>query len=122
VIPSQRTMSVAKLMRKFQPVEQIQSLNHNWTAETAWITANHPRRLARLRQSIRKHGIVEPIRLCYGHESCGEQRHVVDGHHRIVIAQELGIRRVPVGDAWEEGSDWMYGMDDNPGDDPEVRS
>jgi hypothetical protein len=112
-------MSVAKLMRLFAPVEQTRTPDHDWAAEIAWLAAHHPRRMTRLRESIRREGIIEPIRLCYGHPDCGDQLHVVDGHHRLVLAHELGHRRVPVGDAWEAGSDWMYAMDDNLHDDPE---
>lgn len=115
---TQRTMSVAKLLRNFMPVEQLRNDTHDWNAETAWLHANHPRRMARLRDSIAKLGIEEPLRLCYGHPDCGTEQHVVDGHHRLAIAADLGIRRVPVGDAWD-GSDWWMAIDDNLDDDPE---
>ncbi|HEY6117668.1 MAG TPA: ParB N-terminal domain-containing protein, partial [Candidatus Dormibacteraeota bacterium] len=98
---TQKSMSLAKLLREFAPVQQTETPDHTWDTEAAWLYENHPRRLARLRRSIERLGIEEPIRLCWGHPDCGTTRHVVDGHHRAVIAQELGIKRVPVGDAWE---------------------
>lgn len=119
VTPGQRTMSVAKLMRLFAPVEQTRTPGHGWEAEAAWLAEHHPRRMARLRASIQREGILDPIRLCYGHPDCGDQLHVVDGHHRLTLAHELGHRRVPVGDAWEAGSDWWTSIDDNLNDDPE---
>ena len=113
---SQRTMSLAKLLRTYTPVEQLQTAGHTWETEIAWVRAQHPRRLTRLRRSIERLGIEEPIRLCYGHPHCGIERHVVDGHHRVIIAVELGIGRVPVADAWD-GSDWMLWANDQEGDD-----
>ncbi|BBB01039.1 hypothetical protein RVR_8271 [Actinacidiphila reveromycinica] len=116
---NQRTMSLAKLLREFAPVEQLQTPGHSWDTEAAWLKTNHPRRLARVRRSIERLGIEDPIQLCYGHPDCGTERHVVDGHHRIVIARDLGIKRLPVGDAWAPGADWFMGASDQLGDDPE---
>jgi hypothetical protein len=116
---TQRTMSLAKLLREFAPVEQLQTPGHSWDIEAAWLKENHPRRLARVRRSIERVGIEEPIQLCYGHPDCGTERHVVDGHHRIIIACDLGIKRLPVGDAWARDADWFMGASDQLGDDPE---
>ncbi|MFE2556013.1 ParB N-terminal domain-containing protein [Streptomyces sp. NPDC059352] len=111
-------MSLAKLFRLFQPVELLQTPGHTWETETAWLRQHHPRRMARIRGSVERHGILEPIRLCYGDPACGTDLHVVDGHHRAVIAQELGIKRVPVADAWD-GSDWWLHVPDEQQEDPE---
>ena len=119
-LATQRTMSLVKLLREFTPVEQIQTPDHTWAAETEWLRANHPRRLARLRRSIERSGIGDPIQLCHGHPDCGIHRHVVDGHHRVVIARELGIKRVPVGDAWAPDADWFMYSSDQLDDDPEA--
>lgn len=111
-------MSLAKLLREFAPVEQLQTPGYGWDAEFRWLDENHPRRMERLRRSVERLGIEEPIRLCYGHPDCGTALHVVDGHHRVAVARGLGLRRVPVGDAWEEGSDWFLYSGDGCGDDP----
>jgi hypothetical protein len=103
---AQRSMSVAKLFRLFTPAEQTVDARHNWDAEAAWLYTNHTERMAKLRHSITKLGIEEPIRLCYGNPTCCNARHVIDGHHRAVLAKDLGIKRVPVADAWD-GTDWF---------------
>jgi hypothetical protein len=46
----------------------------------------------RLKEDIATHGIQEPIKFV---EHNG-RKFVVDGHHRLRIAKELGIREVPV--------------------------
>lgn len=115
----QKTMSLAKLFRLFSPVEQLQTPTHTWNVETTWLHEHHPRRMARVRNSIQRLGILDPLRLCYGDDSaCGTTLHVVDGHHRAVIARELGIKRVPVASAWD-GSDWWTSIDESQDDNPE---
>lgn len=103
---AQKTMSVAKLLRQFTPTEQTVTPGHDWNVEAAWLYTNHTERMAKLRISILKLGIEEPIRLCYGHPTCCQARHVVDGHHRAVLARDMGLKRVPVADAWD-GTDWF---------------
>lgn len=105
-------MPLTELVARFGPASEW-----SWAEERTWLEENHPRRMARLQRLIGVEGIEDPIRLCRGCSSC-EAPHVVDGHHRVVVALLLGIESVPVADAWEEGADWMYYMDDNPGDDP----
>lgn len=102
----QKTMSVAKLIREFTPAEQTVTPDHNWDVEAAWLYKHHADRMQLLRTSIQKIGIEEPIRLCWGHPTCGTALHVVDGHHRAVLARDLDIKRVPVADAWD-GTDWF---------------
>jgi ParB-like chromosome segregation protein Spo0J len=45
-----------------------------------------------LKQSIAKDGIRDPIR----YVEANGQKYVVDGHHRLRAARELGIDDVPV--------------------------
>lgn len=113
---TQKTMSVAKLFRLFTPTEQTVTPGHTWDTEAAWLYDNHPNRMAKLRASITKLGIEEPIRLCWGHPTCIEAMHVVDGHHRAILARDMGIKRIPVADAWD-GSDWFTGCWDQDSDD-----
>lgn len=113
----QKTMSVAKLLRLFTPTEQTVTPGHDWDTEAAWLYENHPVRMAKLKTSITKLGIEEPIRLCWGHPSCCGAKHVVDGHHRAIVARDMDIKRVPVADAWD-GSDWFLNSWDQGGDDP----
>lgn len=109
---TQTTMALAKLTRLYATAS-----GHTWAEERTWLETRHPRRMARLRREIAAQGIEDPIRLCRGNPACGPEWHVVDGHHRVVIAEDLGITRVPVGGAWTD-TEWMYYADDNPGDDP----
>jgi hypothetical protein len=103
---TQKTMSVAKLFHLFTPTEQTVDARHTWDTEAAWLYTNHTDRMAKLRASIAKLGIEEPIRLCYGNPTCCHAQHVVDGHHRAVLARDMGLKRVPVADAWD-GTDWF---------------
>ncbi|MFF7899970.1 ParB N-terminal domain-containing protein [Streptomyces sp. NPDC007920] len=80
-----------------------------WDEERAWLEKNHPRRLARIRSEI-KAGLFPPVRLDFNDHS------VVDGHHRIVAALQLGRHTVPVADAWD-GSDWALHASKRGGDD-----
>lgn len=101
----QQTMSLAKLMREFTNGDDT-----SWDQERAWLLANHPNRLARIRDEIQA-GNFPPIRLDY---SCMS---VIDGHHRIIAAEQLGRDRVPVAYAWD-GSDWYLHASDQGSDDP----
>ncbi len=101
----QQTMSLSNLMREFTNGDAT-----SWPEERDWLTANHPRRLARIRAEIEA-GDFPPIRLDYSDKS------VIDGHHRIIAAEQLGHQRVPVADAWD-GSDWHLYASDQGGDDP----
>ncbi len=42
-----------------------------------------------LRENIRQHGVIVPIKV-------DEQDNVLDGHHRLEIAVELGLTDIPV--------------------------
>jgi len=65
-----------------------------WREEREHLEAIHAERLAELRISVARDGIREPIALC------PTDKRVVDGHHRILVAEDLGLVDVPVADAW----------------------
>ena len=49
----------------------------------------------KLTNSIKKHGIIEPIYAEYGHDY-GPKIKVIVGNNRMSVAQELGIKEVPI--------------------------
>ena len=49
----------------------------------------------KLTNSIKKHGIIEPIYAEYGH-NYGAKIKVIVGNNRMTIAEELGIGTVPI--------------------------
>lgn len=100
-----RTMPLTQLLTDYTNGDDT-----GWDAERAWLTSQHPRRLARIRAEIQA-GQFPPIRL-----DLVEQR-VVDGHHRIVAAEQLGRTTVPYANAWD-GSEWWLESSDQGGDDP----
>lgn len=101
------TMPLADLLTNFTNGDQT-----GWEAEQEWIKKNHPRRLARIRREIQT-GKFPAVRLCY------DEKRVIDGHHRIIAALDLGLTDIPVGDAWGPESDWDLHAPDNGSDDPE---
>lgn len=101
----QKTMSPARLMREFTTGDEM-----SWSSERMNLVAIHPRRLDRIRSEISS-GFFPPVRLDYN------EKRVIDGHHRVIAAEQLGIQRVPVADAWD-GSDWYLFASDQGGDDP----
>lgn len=72
---------------------------HTWADEFKWLEKHHNGKLELLRLDIIAHGIREPIQL-------GNDGRVWDGHHRIYIANQLGIKRVPV-EHIGEGKQWL---------------
>lgn len=80
-----------------------------WTAERAWLEEQHADELARLTASVVAEGIRDPIRVC------DKDKRVIDGHHRAIVAQDLGLAMVPVANAWTcgwypymgEGGQWV---------------
>lgn len=101
-------LALATLMRDFTNGDDT-----SWPDEIAWIKANHPRRLARITHEI-QNGFLPPIRLCFN------EHRVIDGHHRITAALDLGLDTISVADAWDPDSDWWRYADDSGADDPEA--
>ena len=48
-----------------------------------------------LTESIKKHGIIEPIYAEYGHDY-GDKIKVIVGNNRMAVAEKLGIETVPI--------------------------
>jgi len=78
------TMPLADLLRDYTPGD-----GHSWPDEFRWMEAHHGSKLLKLKSDIFINDIREPILL-------GEDGRVWDGHHRIWVAQLLGIEHVPV--------------------------
>lgn len=51
----------------------------------------------KLSASIREHGILNPLFV----EKDRSNKYLIDGHHRAIVARELGIDRIPVTYDWE---------------------
>lgn len=100
-------MPLADLLRDFANGDET-----TWPEEINWIKTNHPRRLARITREIQA-GHFPPIRLDY------QEKRVVDGHHRITAAIDLGLTHIPVADAWGTDQDWWLFASDSGADDPE---
>lgn len=62
---------------------------HGWESEFAWLRRKHRVKLDKLKSSIEANGIERPILL-------GWDNRVWDGHHRLCVADELGLTTVPV--------------------------
>jgi hypothetical protein len=60
-----------------------------WMAEFDYLCTKHKRRIAGLKRSIAKRGIIKPILL-------GADGRVWDGHHRMCAAYLLGLHTIPV--------------------------
>ncbi|MFJ6348623.1 hypothetical protein ACIQKB_04000 [Streptomyces sp. NPDC092046] len=100
-------MTLDSLMRDYTNGDQT-----SWPEEFAWIKANHPRRLARITREVQA-GHFPPVRLDF------EEKRVIDGHHRITAAADLGLAHVPVADAWGTDQEWWLFASDSGADDPE---
>ncbi|GAA3591220.1 ParB N-terminal domain-containing protein [Streptomyces osmaniensis] len=100
---------LAELFRDYENGDQS-----SWSDERAWITTQHPRRLARIRDEIQS-GFFPPVRLDFA------ERRVVDGHHRLIAAEQLGLEDVPVADAWDD-SGWAEFASPQGDDDKEEAS
>lgn len=62
---------------------------HGWAVEFAHLREVHSDKLAALRADMQLNGIREPIVI-------GPDGRVWDGHHRLCIADELGMTTIPV--------------------------
>lgn len=64
-----------------------------WETESSALWHIHPDRMRELRDDIQRNGIREPIRVARTMD--GEFR-MWDGHHRVVLALEVGISEIHV--------------------------
>lgn len=77
-------MNLGYLIRNYTPGD-----GHTWADEFRWLEAHNGSKLLKLKSDIFVNGIREPILL-------GDDGRIWDGHHRIWVAQLLGIKEVPV--------------------------
>jgi len=82
-------MLLADLLRDYTTGDQ-----GDWIEERTYLEQIHAEHLAELRVSVARDGIREPVRLCR------TEMRIIDGHHRILVAEDLGLREIPVADAW----------------------
>lgn len=78
------TMPLAEVLDQYQDGDE-----HGWDVEFALLRSQWPDYIASLTASIRFYGIREPILLGY-------DGRVWDGHHRLCVADALGLTEVPV--------------------------
>lgn len=79
-----QTMLVETLLSEYRDGDE-----HGWPTEFAWLIEHHTKKVLNLLGEVREEGIRDPILL-------GPDKRVWDGHHRLLVARILGIRRVPV--------------------------
>lgn len=61
---------------------------HGWDVEFAYLRRDHASRIDDLARDVLLNGIREPVLL-------GDDGRVWDGHHRLCVADELGIVDIP---------------------------
>lgn len=77
-------MPLVDLLRDYRDGDE-----HGWATEFAYLKFNHGAQLADLMVNIVTYGVREPILL-------GADGRVWDGHHRLCVADTLGLADVPV--------------------------
>jgi hypothetical protein len=77
-------MPLADLLRDYRDGDE-----HGWPMEFHLLRGTHWAHLRHLMESIKEHGIQTPILL-------GNDSRVWDGHHRLCVADMLGLADVPV--------------------------
>jgi len=77
-------MPLADVLRLYQDGDE-----HGWDTEFEYLRTEHRDAIRRLTASVQRHGIRQPILL-------GTDGRVWDGHHRLCVADALGLARVPV--------------------------
>ena len=80
-----------KVIYKELPIDKISYLNRDEFSPTG------PEKefYNFLKNSMSKHGFKDPIHIEYGGEDYGDILKVLTGNNRMVIAEELGIDKVP---------------------------
>ena len=82
--PIAGAMALADLLANFLDGDE-----RGWAAEFDFLRREHAEHIEQLATSIREDGITTPILL-------GNDGRVWDGHHRLCVADALGLVRVPV--------------------------
>lgn len=77
-------MTLAELLTKYRDGDNI-----GWPAAFAWVRTHHASKIAEITLSLAKGGFEHPILL-------GDDGRVWDGHHRLAVADAIGIRAVPI--------------------------
>ena len=83
------SMSMSRVLAEYAPGD-----GGTWLQEFAWMALHSSRKLRGLALSIEEIGVQRPILL-------GDDGRVWDGHHRILIATDVGMEGVPVVHAQE---------------------
>jgi ParB-like chromosome segregation protein Spo0J len=77
-------MSIETVLAEYRDGDE-----HGWDTEFEYLETHHGERIAALRASIAEEGMREPVLL-------GSDGRVWDGHHRLCVANELGMKMIPV--------------------------
>ena len=86
---SPESMSLSRILTEYEPGD-----GGTWLREFAWMALRSSHKLPGLALSIAEIGISTPILL-------GDDGRVWDGHHRILVATDMGMESVPVVHAQE---------------------
>jgi len=78
------TMRLADLLDQYSDGDE-----HGWATEFAWLREHHGERLDILATSVQEVGMRRAVLL-------GNDGRVWDGHHRLCVADMLGLSDVPV--------------------------
>lgn len=100
---------VAEMIRREVERESLMRVyrdgnERGWANEFNYLEAEHTDRIIELEASVRESGIHDPIIL-------GSDGRVWDGHHRLCVAERLGMKTVPVWFAGEHERE-SAGQDD----------
>jgi len=79
-----QTMPVENLLRRYKDGDEL-----GWEQTFAWLVENRSERIVWLMGEVSRDGMTSPV-------SLGPDGRVWDGHHRLLVARILGLRRVPV--------------------------
>jgi hypothetical protein len=78
------TMPTADLLASYRDGDE-----HGWAQEFAFLRREHAARIDMLATSVQERGMATPVLL-------GNDGRVWDGHHRLCVADMLGLAEVPV--------------------------
>ena len=80
-----------KVIYKELPIKDISFLRR----ESFSPTGNEKDFYRSLKKSISKHGLKDPVSIEYGGDRYGDKFKIIIGNNRMVIAEELGINKIP---------------------------